>query len=82
MEFASNVVKSNLKGSVDLFIAQLLETCEPHCRPSDNEKGKTNEYNHSRQKHRTMKVQTRKYVPGPDVVRIRLQCGVRGTPEL
>lgn len=31
---------------------------------------------------RAMKVQTRKYVPVPDVVRIQPQGGVRGTPKL
>ena len=31
---------------------------------------------------RAMKVQTRKYVAVPDVVRIEPQGGVRGTPKL
>ena len=31
---------------------------------------------------RAMEVQTRKYVPVPDVVRIEQQGGVRGTPKL
>ena len=61
---------------------KLLRNCELHFRPPGNERREMNMNNHRRRMDRSMKVQTRKYVPVPDVVSIEQQGGVIGTPEL